>query len=937
MKNLCIFAPHLIINQTKIFMKKISLFILMLSMFSFLAKAQISDNFESYSAFTVNPTGIWTYYDGDGGQTHSYSSVTVTNLPYTGSCIVMNPSMTDPDISETQGAHSGSQFLAIFNANPEYLATGATTNDWVISPEMSFTNGGTFSFWARELTDQYGAEVMRVLYSTTTNDPSSFMEIQQVNISSTTWAQYSYSIPAGAKYVAINCISDDIFALFLDDISIQINTSDPTIVAIPNTLNYGYVSVGETATSTVSVTGYNLTSSIIASTSAPFSVSADGTNFSTSATLGSTGGTLFVKYAPTAPGAFNGTLTLFSGTASTSVALRGNGIDCSAARTIPYSCTFAAGLPELNCWETVDIDGDAYADNLADHHGEFAFNGTFSSDNDGIAQYVYNTDMAANDWLISPSIALGINSHASFDYLIASSSYPEIFGVYVIPQGGTYATATAVIAQHTVTNTDWTTQDIDLSAYDNQTVRIAFHVTSAADMWYLAIDNFLVDGDIPPTLTSDVTDIDFGRIRVGTTRDETVTLTSTHLNEPITVSTVAPFTVSMDGVNFATTITIPANPAVNVDDIVHVRFSPEEARAYNEFVTATTSTLSVTINMKGDAFDCDTVTEFTFTEDFETSSATIGCWEVEDANQDGITFTFEDGAAQYAGNGVPADDWLISPVMELTGNQVLTFNYRNQTPGTTETFVVVAMNDDTTTPLSDELETSTNTYENIMIDLRSLNGTYRLAIHCISGGASVLYIDNFVVRDADEPELTANPTSMEFTTNTIGQPTEAQTAWVSGMFLMEDIAISVAAPFEISIDGDTYGNEATIAVGDFALNEILYVRYNPTEEGTHSGTVNLVSGSNSATITLNGTAEIVGISENSGRSFSIYPNPASTILNVVADGYDNLQIVNAFGQVVYTSDVTGHLKIDVSALSNGVYFIRLNNAEGTTTQKFIKR
>ena len=224
-----------------------------------------------------------------------------------------------------------------------------------------------------------------------------------------------------------------------------------------------------------------------------------------------------------------------------------------------------------------------------------------------------------------------------------------------------------------------------------------------------------------------------------------------------------------------------------------------------------------------------------------------------------------------------------------------------------------------------------------MIDLRSLNGTYRLAIHCISGGGSVLYIDNFVVREADEPELAANPTSMEFTTNTIGQPTEAQTAFVSGMFLMEDIAISVAAPFEISIDGDTYSNEATIAVGDFALNEILYVRYNPTEEGTHSGTVNLVSGTNTATITLNGTATTVGISENSGRSFSIYPNPTSTILNVEADGYDNLHIVNAFGQVVYTAEVTMHLKIDVSGLSNGVYFIRLNNAEGTTTQKFIKR
>ena len=921
-------------------MKKFSLFILMLSVFSFLAKAQITDNFENYAAFTVNPTGIWTYYDGDGGQTHSYSSVTVPNLPYTGSCIVMNPSMTDPDITETQGAHSGSQFLAIFNANPEYLGTGATTNDWVISPQMSFTNGGTLSFWARELTDQYGAEVMRVLYSTTDNNPSSFIEIQQVNISSTTWAQYSYSIPAGAKYVAINCISDDIFALFLDDISIQINTSDPTIVAIPNSLNYGYVSVGETATSTVAITGYNLTSSIIASTSAPFSISSDGTNFGTSATLGSTGGTLFVKYSPTTAGSSTGAVTLFSGTAAASVSLQGNGLDCGAARTIPYSCTFAAGLPELNCWETVDIDGDAYADDLADHHGEFAFNGTFSSDNDGIAQYVYNTSMAANDWLISPSIALGINSRASFDYLIASSSYPEIFGVYVIPQGGTYATATAIIAQHTVTNTDWTTQNIDLSAYDNQTVRIAFHVTSAADMWYLAIDNFLVDGDIPPTLTSNVTDIDFGRIRVGTTREEEVILTSTHLNEPITVSTVAPFSVSIDGVNFATTITIPANPAVNVDDIVYVRFAPDSAGAYNEYVTATTSTLSVSIIMKGDAFDCETITEFPFVETFANNSSTRGCWDIDDANSDASTFFFADSVAQYAGDAAnTADDWLLSPEIVLTGNQVMMFDFRTPTAATGK-FTVSAISSDTTIALSELIEATSNAYETQVFDIRNLTGTYRIGFHCMSDPGDVsLEIDNFTIQELDEPSITATPSEMTFNCF-LGmdiEPTEAQTAQIIGINLTEDITASTAAPFEISIDDETYGTEATITATGLATNATLYVRYNPDSEGTHNGVVNLASGTANATITLNGTAESDGIEENASRTIAIYPNPASTILNVEAEGYDNLQIVNMVGQVVYSANVTGRMQISVSGLSSGVYFVRLNNAEGTATQKFIKK
>ena len=80
-------------------MKKIFTLIFAFVACTFLAKAQITDNFESYTAFTVDPAGIWTYYDGDGAETHHYSSVTVSNLPYTGSCIVMNPSMTDPDLT----------------------------------------------------------------------------------------------------------------------------------------------------------------------------------------------------------------------------------------------------------------------------------------------------------------------------------------------------------------------------------------------------------------------------------------------------------------------------------------------------------------------------------------------------------------------------------------------------------------------------------------------------------------------------------------------------------------------------------------------------------------------------------------------------------------------------------------------------------------------
>ena len=918
-------------------MKKISLLIFVLSVCTLIAKAQITDDFESYTPFTVDPVGTWTYYDGDGVQAWGWSDVTVPNLPYTGSCIILNPTQTSPVSTDDFGAHSGNQYLAIFSANPNYMTTTGTTNDWVISPQMPSINSGTLTFWARILTTNYSPETMRILYSTTNNSPSSFIQIQEVNVSSTTWTQYSYSIPAGATYVAINCVSDDKFALFIDDIDISFTTSEATIFASPSAIDFGAVDIAVPETRTVSVNGYGLSANITANTSGLFSLSADGTNFSNNITLPSTGGTLYVRYAPTAVATNTGSVTLFSGANIATISLTGSGFDCGAPRELPYSCTFAANDPELNCWQSVDVNGDADSD----HHGEFFFNGNFSSDNDGIAQYFYNASNAANDWMISPLIALGYNSRASFDYLVANADYPETFSVYVIPEGATYTSAVQVLASQTVTTTEWTTQNISLSAYDNQNVRIAFHVTSSADMWYIAFDNLVVDGDIPPTLTSDVNNIGFGRVLVGTTKEDMVVLTSTHLNEPINVVTTSPFSVSLDGLNFFTNLTIPANPAVNVDDILYVRFAPERDTAYAEDLTATTSTLSLTITLKGTGYICDTITEFTFTEDFGGTSETRDCWDINDVNNDESTFNFINDAAQYVGDATnTADDWLLSPEIALTGNQLLTFEFR--TPSTaTGKFTVAAISSDTTILITELIEATSTTFEIQTVDLRALNGIYQIGFHCVSDpGAASLEIDNFIIQELDEPSITANPSAMTFNCilDCIIEPTEAQIAQIIGINLTEDIAVSTAAPFEISIDDETYSTEVTITATGLSTTATLYVRYSPDHSGTHSGVVNLVSGTATATITLNGTAENGGsIDENTHRAIAIYPNPASTLLNVEAEGYDNLQIVNMVGQVVYSTNVSGRLQINVSDLSNGVYFVRLTNTNGTATQKFIKK
>ena len=172
----------------------------------------ITDGFEDYTAFEVDPTdGFWTFYDGDGVQTYGFSGITFPNAYYTGAGIIMN-TVEVPALATNYAAHSGDQYVAMFNA------TSGTTNDWMISGELS--NPGSLSFWAREIVDTYGPEVMKVWYSTTTNDPSAFQLIQQESVGVTEWTEYTYTLPAGTKYVAINCASNDVFALLIDDVTI---------------------------------------------------------------------------------------------------------------------------------------------------------------------------------------------------------------------------------------------------------------------------------------------------------------------------------------------------------------------------------------------------------------------------------------------------------------------------------------------------------------------------------------------------------------------------------------------------------------------------------------------------------------------------------------------------------------------------------------------
>ena len=193
------------------------------------------DDFEGHSDFVVNSSGNigWDYLDMDNAYTYTWTATSFPNQGGKMAFMVMNVDKTSPSVADYPAArpYSGSKMLADF-------AVDGGNNDFIISPELSFSEDFQISFRAKSYTESYGLERVRVGYSTTGKRASDFVWVSEGDYIEVPaeWTLISYSIPKEAKYVTINCVSQDAFILFIDDIFVGTNKIRPR-AASGNKLN----------------------------------------------------------------------------------------------------------------------------------------------------------------------------------------------------------------------------------------------------------------------------------------------------------------------------------------------------------------------------------------------------------------------------------------------------------------------------------------------------------------------------------------------------------------------------------------------------------------------------------------------------------------------------------------------------------------------------
>lgn len=188
-----------------------------------LSQDEKTEDFESYTPWSISEVGKWQLVDADGGAKtalgHDGRTMPHANTPF--AWIVYNPYDFELNLDSYPSftPHSGEQFMAAFAASYYWLLPNGHNDNWLISPELS-GDAQTISFYVNKYLDGYFMnEKFNVLYSTTDQQTESFTEVYTNTVPDGQWNKVEVELPAGARYFAIQYVGQSQFAMFVDDIT----------------------------------------------------------------------------------------------------------------------------------------------------------------------------------------------------------------------------------------------------------------------------------------------------------------------------------------------------------------------------------------------------------------------------------------------------------------------------------------------------------------------------------------------------------------------------------------------------------------------------------------------------------------------------------------------------------------------------------------------
>lgn len=197
-------------------------------------ETRMTETFDSYNHGDLS-FGEWksedkSFWGFEGVKTITVDGVKIEipNSDDSQAFMVFDPVMAGIDLDDNPEWEpiSGDKLIVSFGdaANDEM----EPNNDWLVSPELSGKKQ-TISFWARTAAKKGKPDDIRILTATEieynnngTVKSSCFEALEDGDINLTReWVKYEFTLPAGTKYFAIRNLSDDGFAVLIDDITYE--------------------------------------------------------------------------------------------------------------------------------------------------------------------------------------------------------------------------------------------------------------------------------------------------------------------------------------------------------------------------------------------------------------------------------------------------------------------------------------------------------------------------------------------------------------------------------------------------------------------------------------------------------------------------------------------------------------------------------------------
>ena len=331
-------------------------------------------------------------------------------------------------------------------------------------------------------------------------------------------------------------------------------------------------------------------------------------------------------------------------------------------------------------WTVLDEDGDSYswvgsANPGAYHNAGVNLAGTGHNQSQGyVISGSYSNSLGEplepDNWLVTPAIQLNGAATLSFWVCAQDASYPEEhYGVYISTTSATDATSFTLLFEETIssdakTQTAWTEHTINLSAYNGETVYIAFRHFDCYDMFILNLDDVTVTvlSDDPMIVASPAA-LNFSTV-IGAPTQSTVGVTAYNITTNVTATTTAPFAVSADGNSFGQSATL-----TDINSTLYVQYNPTAAGTDSSTVVLSAAgATDVNITVKGSAVIAATLPYACDFEDSEESSNWIitgsgpNQWVVGSAvnntpdgdnalyvsNDNGVSNTYADSITSYS-------------------------------------------------------------------------------------------------------------------------------------------------------------------------------------------------------------------------------------------------------------------------------------------------